>query len=148
MALNLQKGTASIYDYVRECENGSSGCPAAIKITDFVGRTMQHNMTVLYGTQGTMQYTMIDLATGNVMINYTAAGDMGSEGSIKYGNYRIQFPQMKEAVAYFGDYTASLVATTIPATATATPLPTSTVSLNPAASASVSSALVAGGQDS
>jgi hypothetical protein len=64
------------------------------------------------------------------------------------GNYRIQFPAMKEAVAYFGDYSASLVATTIAPTATATPLPTSTVSLNPAASASVSSALVAGGQDS
>ncbi len=55
---------------------------------------------------------------------------------------------MKEAVAYFGDWQASLVATTLPATPTAAPLPTSTVVLNPAASASVSSALVAGGQDS
>ncbi len=42
MALNLQKGAASIYDYQRDCNNGEDPCPGGIPLASFVGRTMQH----------------------------------------------------------------------------------------------------------
>lgn len=40
MALNLQHGEASIYDYQRDCNLGDDGCPAGVAIADFLGKTM------------------------------------------------------------------------------------------------------------
>lgn len=45
-------------------------------------------MDVTYGSNGAYVYIMRDAATNTVMMSYRTRGDMGDNGSLKFGLYR------------------------------------------------------------
>lgn len=64
---------------------GSHGCPSAgcpgIALEDFVDRVTLHSMSITYGPNGKMSYTVKDQTTGSTMIAFSASGDMGKDGT-------------------------------------------------------------------
>lgn len=67
---------------------------------------MEHNVTVTYGPNGTFAYQLRDVVLNTMLLNYTAVGDMGSLGSIKYGAYRATYAGMSSITNFVGDHSA------------------------------------------
>lgn len=74
-----------------------------------IGRTLQHNITVTYGQNGTLVYEMRDAILGTTLLRYRALGEMGSQSSLKFGAYRATYAGMSSITNYVGDYSAEAV---------------------------------------
>ncbi|KAI5480725.1 hypothetical protein MNV49_007652 [Pseudohyphozyma bogoriensis] len=100
--LDAVDGQAQITDVVRGC----SPC-ASIDLSRFVDRTTYHVMTVTYGSRGSFLYRVIEAGkSGRTLLEYSAKGDMGDNGSVKHGMYRELVPGVQSATAYTGGYKA------------------------------------------
>ncbi len=97
------------YNPKRRCAT-TGKCPS-IALSSIVGKTIQHSITVRWGLNGKFSYKAVDVAKPKtVLISYSATGDMGGRGSVKWGNYR-QVSKGNSAVdTYVGDYSAVQVA--------------------------------------
>lgn len=101
------KSMFAIADY----RAAASGTPPAVALSTFLGKTIQHTITVKYGTKGTFSYRAVDVTKPTVaLMAYAVRGNMGSSGSIKFGNYRRYVKGLSEVDTYVGDYTAKQVA--------------------------------------
>ncbi|KAK7048156.1 hypothetical protein R3P38DRAFT_2867716 [Favolaschia claudopus] len=102
ITLDAVAGKVSIQDIVRGCP--SNGCPS-IPLKSFTDKTTIHSMTVKYGPQGSVKYTVKDAATGKTLLTYSATGSMGTEStSLKFGMYRLAVSGMTAASATVGDF--------------------------------------------
>lgn len=99
----------SIADYItaRRCTGANGGCPS-IPMSAIVGKTMAHTVTVTFGLSGSFNYQLVDAAdaTATPLMTYSATGDMGASGSLKFGNYRRAVAGISEVDTYVGDYSA------------------------------------------
>lgn len=89
LAVDYVKGLATITDIVRPCAKQDSGSCPSVPVANWFGKTIKHSLTVTYGLSGSLTYTAQDISTGSTLISYSATGDMGSSGSIKFGTYRL-----------------------------------------------------------
>lgn len=46
-------------------------------------RTLQHNATVTWGTNGSFEYTVTDVLYNTTVLSYSAKGYMGDQSSLK-----------------------------------------------------------------
>ena len=105
-------------DPARGCEKCVS-----VDIEDFWGITATHTLVVTFGSRGKINWRVRD-AQGGLLLAYAAngeskgktyfmkprtqsddAGDMGAQGSIKFGLYRLA-KEVSSAKAFVGDYSA------------------------------------------
>ncbi|KAL1746625.1 hypothetical protein HDZ31DRAFT_81101 [Schizophyllum fasciatum] len=85
----------------------TNNCPS-IPLSQFVDRTTQHSMSITYGQQGSLTYTVTDAATKQTLLTYTAKGALGSsKTAAKFGTYRATFQGETAVLAGVGDYTHS-----------------------------------------
>ncbi|ORY72393.1 hypothetical protein BCR35DRAFT_307668 [Leucosporidium creatinivorum] len=101
ITLDAKLGNVGIYDAVRGCSNCVS-----LPMASIIGRTLEHNVTVTYGLNGTFTYQMRDVVLNTTLLSYTAVGDMGAQGSIKYGAYRATYAGMSSITNFVGDHSA------------------------------------------
>lgn len=100
-----------VADYItsRRC-NGTGNCPS-VPLSTIFGKTLQHSLTVKYGLGGTFSYSTVDVANpGTPIMSYSATGDMGASGSVKFGEYRRVVAGISAADSYVGDYSAQRLA--------------------------------------
>ncbi|BGP14334.1 hypothetical protein JCM10213_004462 [Rhodosporidiobolus nylandii] len=76
------------------------------------GQSVEHEMTVTYGLNGTIDYKAY--VAGNrrrAALAYASSGrDMGSSASLKFGNYRRYVEGQTATMAYLGDFTQTRIA--------------------------------------
>lgn len=84
-------------DTVRGCNSCKS-----VSIKSFAGRTIQNTLVVRYGSSGTLSYKAVDISSKKTLLSYSAKGQMGSNGAVKFGLYR-GMPATTAATAYVGD---------------------------------------------
>ncbi|KAJ3986592.1 hypothetical protein F5890DRAFT_1552171 [Lentinula detonsa] len=102
LTLDAINGVIAIKDNYRDCSK--TGCPS-IPLSAFTDKTTIHDVTVTYGsTNGSFKYVITDSATSNVLLSYSATGNMGGNASIKFGTYRLAISNMKASVAAIGDF--------------------------------------------
>jgi len=109
ITFDLVQGQAQINDYVaaRACSINKGDCPS-VPASQLLGKTLRHTVIVRYGLQGTFEYSVRDVANADTaLLTYSAEGDMGASGSIKFGNYRAVVKGNTAAQAYLGDYLAT-----------------------------------------
>ncbi|KAM0751948.1 hypothetical protein T439DRAFT_325130 [Meredithblackwellia eburnea MCA 4105] len=100
ITLDAKGGKAVISDLVRGCVECTS-----IPISQWVGKTVRHVMTVTFGINGAINYRAYDiLKPQSSLLTYQATGDMGSSTSIKFGMYRAVYPGNSDARSFVGDY--------------------------------------------
>lgn len=80
---------------------GCNGCKS-IPFNQFAGRTIQHSLTIKFGSSGTLSYTAS--AGGKTLIAYNSKGNMGSDASLKSGAYRGVTGDMGPVTSYVGDF--------------------------------------------
>ncbi|KAJ7505535.1 hypothetical protein B0H11DRAFT_1708963 [Mycena galericulata] len=92
ITLNAAGGQVAIQDTVRGCP--AAGCPS-IALDDFTDKTTTHKMSVTYGPNGSVAYSIEDFFTGKIMLTYSATGSKGSTStSLKFGTYRLAVEDM------------------------------------------------------
>ncbi|KAM0747314.1 hypothetical protein T439DRAFT_359644 [Meredithblackwellia eburnea MCA 4105] len=101
LTLDYKVGLAVLGDTVRKCV----ACVTA-PLSSFEGKVILHTLKVTYGPSGSAVYKAVDQASGKTLISYSASGDMGSNGSIKFGLYRPVYPGVSALHALVGDYSA------------------------------------------
>ncbi|KAL1734535.1 hypothetical protein EV714DRAFT_268670 [Schizophyllum commune] len=88
-------------------ESSGSSCPS-IPLSQFVDRTTLHSMSITYGQQGSITYTVTDAATKQLLLTYSAKGALGSsKTAAKFGTYRATYQGETAVMAGVGDYTHS-----------------------------------------
>ncbi|KAJ3890758.1 hypothetical protein GG344DRAFT_77567 [Lentinula edodes] len=102
LTLDAINGVIAIKDNYRDCSK--TGCPS-IPLSTFTDKTTIHTVAVTYGSSnGSFKYVITDSATSNVLLSYSASGNMGGNASIKFGTYRLAVSNMKSSVAAVGDF--------------------------------------------
>ncbi|KAJ3772389.1 hypothetical protein FB446DRAFT_736784 [Lentinula raphanica] len=95
ITLDAINGAIAIKDNYRDCSQ--TGCPS-ISLSAFTGKTTIHDVTVKYGSSGSIKYVITDSATSKVLLSYSATGKMGGNASIKFGTYRLTISNMQASV--------------------------------------------------
>ncbi|KAJ3810166.1 hypothetical protein EV368DRAFT_80721 [Lentinula lateritia] len=102
LTLDAINGVIAIKDNYRDCSK--TGCPS-IPLNTFTDKTTIHTIAVTYGpSNGIFKYIITDSATSEVLLSYSASGNMGGNASIKFGTYRLAVSNMKNSVAALGDF--------------------------------------------
>ncbi|KAJ3930891.1 MAG: hypothetical protein NXY57DRAFT_272370 [Lentinula lateritia] len=102
LTLDAINGVIAIKDNYRDCSK--TGCPS-IPLSTFTDKTTIHTVAVTYGpSNGSFKYVITDSVTSNVLLSYSASGNMGGNASIKFGTYRLAVSNMKSSVAAVGDF--------------------------------------------
>ncbi|GAA5925819.1 uncharacterized protein JCM15063_005129 [Sporobolomyces koalae] len=119
ITLDLKGGKAVISDDMRGCVDCVS-----VDANVFMSRTIQHQLTVTFGLNGSISYRAYDvtpspianedanalglnLGTTLPVIKYEAYGDMGDQASIKFGQYRAVTEGLLDVTTFVGDYSAT-----------------------------------------
>ncbi|KAM0751032.1 hypothetical protein T439DRAFT_380053 [Meredithblackwellia eburnea MCA 4105] len=102
VTLNALKGRISFQAPGLGFKKGSS-----VPLSRFVKRTTRHIVKVKYGSKGSIDWLVKD--GKKVIMSFHAKGNMGVNGSIKFGLYRRLTSGMKAATAYAGDYSVRRV---------------------------------------
>lgn len=100
------QGKTQIVDFVRPCAQQAGGACPSIPLDYWLGKTVQHTLTVRFGINGQLNYAASNVANGATLLTYAATGDLGSSSSLKFGNYRNHFDGMAFTEAFVGDYSA------------------------------------------
>ncbi|ORY69315.1 hypothetical protein BCR35DRAFT_345537 [Leucosporidium creatinivorum] len=115
VSLDLFKDTVRIFDTVRTLLTSvlspSCGgtCPS-VPATSFWGRTTYHRMTVTFGAQGSLRYTVRAPASAGgsqtTLISYTVptGSNIPAESTIKTGLYRLVLDGQTAATAFAGAF--------------------------------------------
>ncbi|SCV71991.1 BQ2448_4685 [Microbotryum intermedium] len=75
----------------------------SVPLGSFQGRVIEHHLWVVAGSNGSLSYVATDIDHGKRLMTYSAAGDTGTNSSIKFGLYRT-LPVPGPASGYYGDY--------------------------------------------
>ncbi|KAM0756399.1 hypothetical protein T439DRAFT_352091 [Meredithblackwellia eburnea MCA 4105] len=99
--LDFLAGQAVLGDTVR-------GTRQVADLSHFSGNTIKHFLHVKYGPNGTVTYVAVQQSNPKkVIVSYAATGDMGSNGSLKFGMYRPVYPGISTVHNLVGDYSAT-----------------------------------------
>ncbi|GAA5978161.1 hypothetical protein JCM5350_007417 [Sporobolomyces pararoseus] len=122
ITLDLKGGKAVVSDNMRGCVD----C-ASVDSSVFVGRTIQHQLQVTFGINGSINYRAYDVTpssssneendNGGIfsgvnltqkppVLSYEAYGDMGDQASVKFGQYRAVTEGLQDVTTFVGDYEA------------------------------------------
>ncbi|GAA5874617.1 hypothetical protein JCM16303_002925 [Sporobolomyces ruberrimus] len=123
VTLDLKGGKAVVSDNMRGCVD----C-ASIDANAFVGHTIQHQLEVTFGIDGSINYRAYDVTPSSdnsendnnnerggflnlterpPILTYEAFGDMGDQASLKFGNYRAVTEGLEDVTTFVGDYQAT-----------------------------------------
>lgn len=80
VTLSAQKDKVFIKDIMNQGFCPSSGCPS-VDLADYTDRVTEHTMDITFGPTGQMKYTVIDVDSGNTLIDFSANGYMGNSES-------------------------------------------------------------------
>ncbi|GAA5948069.1 hypothetical protein JCM3765_007093 [Sporobolomyces pararoseus] len=124
ITLDLKGGKAVVSDNMRGCVD----C-ASVDSSLFVGRTIQHQLQVTFGVNGSINYRAYDVTPSSSgsnsdeesdvgifsglnltqkppVLSYEAYGDMGDQASVKFGQYRAVTEGQLDVTTFVGDYEA------------------------------------------